>query len=190
MKYPNLFNHFNQISKLMEDEWLLVEPHLTEGKFLKGQSLISCGEPCSKVHIILKGLLRIFYIDQSGKEFTRAFRCENELAAPFGEILRGIPSIVNIEAMENSTVLTLDHSVLVNLYKKSNNWNTLGRVIAESHFMIKEKREFELILQSAEERYQHFLEDYGHIMHRISQYHIASYLGISPVSLSRILNKA
>jgi CRP-like cAMP-binding protein len=166
-----------------------MEPQLVEINFNKGDHLIRSGEEAKRVYIIVNGLVRIYCMDHSGKEYTRAFRCEGELAAPFGEILRGVPSVVNIESMENTTVLSLDHDVLEKLYLKSNSWNTIGRKIAETHFIIKEKREFELILQSAQERYEHFLEDYGHIKDRISQYHIASYLGISPVSLSRILNK-
>jgi CRP-like cAMP-binding protein len=190
LKYPDLFKQFAQLANLTTDEWLEIEPQLTEVKHAKGSRLVSSGEVYNKFHIIISGLVRIYYIDQSGKEFTRAFRCENEIAGPFGEILQKVPARINIEAMEPTTTLVVGHTVLTKLYEKYNNWNTLGRVIAEQHFLIKERREFQLVLFSAQERYQNFLNDYEHLMHRISQYHIASYLGISPVSLSRILNKS
>lgn len=75
-------------------------------------------------------------------------------------------------------------------YSKHPCWQTLGRLVAEKHFLAKEQREYEFLQLDVMERYNKFKEDFGPLMGKIPQHQIASYLGITPVALSRVLSKA
>lgn len=88
--------------------------------------------------------------------------------------------------MEDSTLITVDYETYQELLGSHTCWQIVARKLAEMVFILKEKREAELLLNSAPERYQQFLTDYPDLETRVPQYHIASYLGITPESLSRI----
>jgi CRP-like cAMP-binding protein len=172
-----------------DDEWIHVESLLTPQNFKKGEHIIRAGEKTDSMYIILKGLTRSYFIDQDGKEFNKIFLAENDIASAYVELLNNIPSRLNIEALEDTSCMVTKFKDIQALYQRHPCWNQLGRIIAENFFVLKEKREYEFLLLDAEKRYQNFLAEYSHILGRIPQYQIAAYLGITPVSLSRIINK-
>jgi CRP-like cAMP-binding protein len=172
-----------------DDEWIHVESLLTPQNFKKGEHIIRAGEKTDSMYIILKGLTRSYFIDQDGKEFNKIFLAENDIASAYVELLNNIPSRLNIEALEDTSCMVIKFKDIQALYQRHPCWNQLGRIIAENFFVLKEKREYEFLLLDAEKRYQNFLAEYSHILGRIPQYQIAAYLGITPVSLSRIINK-
>ena len=162
---------------------------LNEKSLKKGECLTRPGEKFEQLAVVKKGLFRLFYIGQEGREYVKTFRAEGEIAGPYAEILLGIPSRTFIEAMEDSEVLLLNFNDFVTLGKTHQCWKTIRYEMAEDHFVQKERREFELLQLSAVERYNNFLKEKKHLVDRIPQYHVASYLGITPVALSRILKK-
>jgi len=96
------------------------------------------------------------------------------------------PAKLNIDALEDSVVLRINHAELIDLYLKAPKFNRIFRVLLESHFMLQQQRMAQLFSSTAEERYQLFLETYPHLLNRLSQVQIAAYLGITPEFLSRI----
>jgi CRP-like cAMP-binding protein len=190
MKYPELYNNFKSLASIPEEEWLHIEPLLTPKSFKKDEMLIHEGEDNEFLYLIVKGLTRSYYVHPDGKEFIKIFLAENDIASAYVELLKGIPSRINVQAMEATDTLRFKYSDLVQLYDRHPCWNEVGRIIAEDFFILKEQREYEFLLLDAGQRYESFVEQYGKIQKRIPQYAIASYLGITPVSLSRILNKA
>lgn len=189
MKHEKLFNFYRQLVPLSQEEWLYAEGLMSFKKLKKGEKLIEPGDDCSTYSIVLKGLFRLYYIGADGREYIKVFRKENELLAPYAEMLQSIPSRTFIEAMENSEVCSFPADKLESLTNQSQNWKELRYKMTEKLFIEKEKKEFELLQLSAAERYENFIKNQPEVAGRVSQYHIASYLGITPVGLSRIINR-
>lgn len=189
VKYPQVYSKFKQLADIPESEWLHMEQYFTPLSFKKNEHLVHAGDSADNMYIITKGLTRSYYIDHEGKEFNKIFLAENEVASAYVEILMGIPARLNIQALENTEVLAVNFRDVEGMYKRDQCWNEVGRKIAEMFFILKEQREYEFLLLDAKNRYLNFLKDYDYIKNRIAQYHIAAYLGITPVSLSRIINQ-
>lgn len=152
----------------------------------RGAFFIQAGEQPQTLGFVLSGLLRLYYIDEAGGEYTKAFCVENSFVAAYSALLLGEPSRLFIEALEESALLVADYSAYQSLAAGSLRWQIMRGRLAEALFIRKEKREGELVLDDATARYRRFLAEYPGLEPRLKQYHIASYLGISPVSLSRI----
>ncbi len=152
----------------------------------KNEFFLQAGDIPDRLGYNVSGLLRLFYIDDSGKEINKHFCMENTVAVAYGPFLRREESEISIQALEDTKLLVIDHKTYDDLLSGHVCWQTVARKMAEFIFMLGQKRESEFLLIDAEERYLQFLRDYPNLISRISQYHIASYLGITPESLSRI----
>ena len=190
MKYELLYNKFRELADISAKEWEHLESKFSHKKFKKNEYLLEAGSEPRFMNIILSGLTRSFYIDHNGKEFNKIFFSQGDIASAYVEMLSKQPSRLSIQALEETDVLQVDYQHVQQLYDRDPAWNIIGRKIAENFFVIKEKREYEFLLLDAENRYKNFLEDYKDLKSRIPQYHVASYLGITSVSLSRLINAA
>jgi CRP-like cAMP-binding protein len=190
MKYPEVYDFFNSIVELPEEEWLIVEENIVKKSVKKGTMFLRPGDNASTFNLVLKGLLRLFYMDQNGNEYTKTFIRKNEIASPYAEMLQAIDSKVNIEALEDCEVIQFEYAFFKSLFDRHHCWNTLARKFSEKYFCLKEKKEYELLLLSAKERYDLFTVEFADLLDKIPQYQIASYLGITPVSLSRLLKNS
>jgi CRP-like cAMP-binding protein len=190
MKYPELYQHFDQWAKIPLDQWLDFETKLSERALSKGEFLLQAGDTTLDFGIVLQGLFRLYYTDKNGKEQIKAFRKSGELIGAYAEMLLGIPSRTYVQAMEPSRVVLIQRHEFLPFYNRHPCWQTLGRIVAEKHFLAKEQREFEFLQLDVLERYQIFKEEFGPLMGKIPQHQIASYLGITPVALSRVLSKS
>jgi CRP-like cAMP-binding protein len=190
MKYPQLYEQFNQWAKIPVEQWTIFEEKLAERSVRKGEYLLQAGDKALEFGIILNGIFRLYYTDKKGKEQIKAFRRDGELLGPYAEILLRIPSRTYIQAMENSRVVLINNDDFLPLYEKHSCWLTMGRLVAEKHFLAKEQREFEFLQLNVMERYKKFCEEHGPLIGKIPQHQIASYLGITPVALSRVLSKS
>ena len=190
MKYPQLYEQFNQWAKIPVEQWTIFEEKLAERSVRKGEYLLQAGDKALEFGIILNGIFRLCYTDKKGKEQIKAFRRDGELLGPYAEILLRIPSRTYIQAMENSRVVLINNDDFLPLYEKHSCWLTMGRLVAEKHFLAKEQREFEFLQLNVMERYKKFCEEHGPLIGKIPQHQIASYLGITPVALSRVLSKS
>jgi CRP-like cAMP-binding protein len=132
------------------------------------------------------GLFRLYYTTPDGAEYNKNFCGQNEFVASYSSLLMNKPAYFSIQALMDGELLVVRFQDFEALCDRHACWEKLGRKISERMFISKEKRERELLMYSAEERYRQFLGQYKHLENRIPQYHIASYLGITPVALSRI----
>ena len=123
------------------------------------------------------------------ENFNKAFAKESDFAGSISGIVSGAPSRFYIQALEDTDVLVLPTALIKEGYDRHPSWERLGRRLAERIALQKELREAAFLLDSAETRYHQFLQEFPDISNRIPQYHIASYLGITEVSLSRIRKK-
>ena len=179
----------DKLADVSEEEWAYFSGKLTEKIFDKNQLLFEAGEPVPDFFFIIKGLVRFFYLTEEGKEFNKAFAMENEFAGSFSAMIFDAPCRYYVQALEKTVALVLPIRLIKDVYDRHPAWERVGRRHAESVAVKKEIREGEFLLDSAETRYRRLLSDCPTLVDRVQQYHIASYLGITDVALSRIRNK-
>ena len=152
----------------------------------KDEYFLRAGEIPGRLGFNISGLLRLFYIDDSGKEINKHFCLEKTVVVAYKPFIRREESEIYIQALEDTKLLIIEYKTYNELLNSHICWQTIARKMAELIFILGQKRESELLLIDARERYRQFLVDYPNLVNRINQYHIASYLGITPESLSRI----
>jgi CRP-like cAMP-binding protein len=179
----------NKTVSVPEGEWEHFVQHLSERTFEKNEYLVRAGDVVNNFYFIIKGLVRFFYCTEDGKEFNKHFAMENGFAGSFHSLILHEPCGFFIQALEKTETIVLPNRVLNEFYDRHACWERLGRKNAEKLALIKEAREKELLLDSLEIRYRRFLKEFPGLADRIPQYHIASYLGVTDVALSRIRKK-
>ena len=152
--------------------------------------LLSVGESWNKLFYIHRGLIRLFYLDIEGKEFNKAFFAEGQTIWPVAPKDRTQGVLFNIAAIEATTVLECPFPNLYQLLQSAGQWGEFALPFAEVLVEQKFQREHDLLLLSATERLKLFSDTYPHIVSRLPDYHLASFLGITNVSLSRIKRAA
>ena len=180
--------HLKKYVDFNEAEWILFSQHLSFAKLKKKHYFAESGKVCNKVGFIVKGSVRYFHV-KDGEEITGYFSFENEFLSSYKSYLTGLPGHVYIQALEDSLLITftrkdmdemLSDPMLV--YKMER----FGRLIAEQYLCCYEDRVTAFITQTPEERYLELLNSGREILQRMPQHYVANYLGITPVSLSRI----
>ncbi|GAB3516713.1 Crp/Fnr family transcriptional regulator [Emticicia fontis] len=187
---PHPFISFvKRIVDLPEAEEAKVLLLLRPVKIARGEYYIREGQVPKKFAFVEKGLFRYSYINTKGTEFTKNFILENNFISAYSAMISQQPSRMFIEALEDSYVYDISYHDWLELKKGHPCWNEFLVVILEKAFSTKEIRERDLLLLEAQERYDIFKKEFPTLENRIKQHLIASYLGISPISLSRIRNK-
>jgi CRP-like cAMP-binding protein len=136
--------------------------------------------------IVRAGLLRHYYVDAKGRESVKAFRGPGEFSAPYAELIQRKPSRTFIQALAPTELLTFEVAAFDALADGSLELQRLARRFVEQHFVAKEQREYEFLMLTAEERYRQFCAERPEHLSHIPQHQVASYIGITPVALSRI----
>lgn len=158
-------------------------------KIKKDSCYIGEGETPKSFAYVFRGLFRYYYIDKKGNDFTKGFFFENSFISSYSAMIQNRESYFSIEALEDAEIIEIDYEKWKALLSNELVWHKLLLALIEKGYCIKESREREFLLFSAEERYKSFLKSFSDQQKRIKQHFIASYLGISPVSLSRIRKK-
>lgn len=182
-----LFKFIRKISAVSEVEIAKLALKARASSFHKGEIFLREGEICERLLFIKKGLFRYYLLDK-GKDVTKDFAVDmqNPFCTGYTSFILQQPSQIWIESLEDSSVLIWNRSDILPLFNEHHEWLQFSKKIVEHLFIRKERREVEWLKCSAKERYDHFLADFPGLSQRVSQYHIASYLGIAPESLSRI----
>ncbi|ULQ57691.1 Crp/Fnr family transcriptional regulator [Flavihumibacter rivuli] len=147
--------------------------------------LVREGDIARELYFVNKGVLRLFY-NKEGEEVTGFLFSEGLFASSYESFLRRAPSIQSLETLEDADLLVLTSDALEKLYQDVPRINILTRKIAEQRFINAQLLLSSFIMETPEERYRKFAEQHPEILLRVPQHIIASYLGITPVSLSRI----
>lgn len=173
------------IHKLIEE----LEGHGKRKIYDQKQVFVREGEIPNKIGLIKKGLFRYYYLTKEGKEFTKVFMKEGDIISSYISMISREKSYYTIEAIEKSEIIQINLHQWNKLRKKDYKWDKLLIAFLEKGYGIKEKREREFLLMDSESRYKAFLEEYPNLENRVRQHMIASYLGITPIALSRIRRK-
>ena len=155
-------------------------------QFDRNAHVVLPGQISHKVLFVSGGLLRFYYVDSNGFESNKAFVSANEFAAPLAAFHLGLPVSYGVQALEVTNLLAANYGEFVALFDSAPVFDRLGRKLAEYLLIRKERRTRSFLQQDAAERYADFVREYPDLVDRVPQYHIASYLGISEVSLSRL----
>jgi CRP/FNR family transcriptional regulator, anaerobic regulatory protein len=159
-------------------------------KYPRKALLLTTGEKWDKIFYIHQGLVRLFYAAAEGREFNKGFYCEGQLIWPVAPSVRRKDSLFSIAALENLTVSVCSFALFHSWLEQRGYWEKFALPYAEAFAERLFMREYEFLLNSAAERYRNFCIEYPGLVRRIPDYHLASYLGITNVSLSRIKNTA
>ncbi len=184
-----LKEYIDKIIPFAENEVEKFTSLFIEKKIKKNEYFATEGEYSNKLGFLTNGVMRAFFCNSNGNEYTKTFFTKSNFLAAYSSIVTNEKSLINIQAITASTVLVADFKEIVNLYNQYPKIERLGRIFAEQKFAIKEKREIELVTLNATERYQIFRKEHKGLENLIPQYYIASYLGITPTQLSRIRSK-
>ncbi|WP_256006731.1 Crp/Fnr family transcriptional regulator [Pedobacter deserti] len=183
--YETVIQSLRALVDFSEEELFLFMKALKARSLAKGQHLFQAGETCSHMWLIHTGALRYYTVSDSGEQnFWFAF--EGEWLGDYGSFLSRTPSRHALQALENTEAFGLSYSAMQDLYAWAACFERFGRLIAENLFLTTERSRQELASVSAEQRYLNLIARHPEIIRRVSQQHIASYLGIQPQSLSRI----
>ncbi len=159
-----------------------------EVRLKKHELLQQSGAICPYVYFVIKGILRGYIVDNR-KKITTWITSENQLISSIRGFLLQQPTPENIEALEDCHLLALHHSDLDYAYQHFLEFNIVGRKISEYYYTFAEDRAFICRLSKATDRYNYFMAQNSHLVNRISLSYIASYLGISIETLSRIRSR-
>lgn len=181
----SLLNNIQNLIRLSQEEKDIVTALFKEKTYKKGDFFLVEGQICKQVGFVTKGLMR-YYINHDGEEKTYAFSQENQYVCNYESFLPQNPSSKIIQALEDSDVFVISHSDLQLLYAKVREGERYGRIAIETVFLQILKDINSLYTETPEVRYERFLHNHPDLQQRISQYHIASFVGVKPQSLSRI----
>jgi len=171
-----------------EAEWILFTQHLTLSNLKKKHYFTTPDKVCDKVGFIIKGAVRYFHM-KDGEDITGYFSFENEFLSSYKSYLTGQPGYTYIQALEDTKLITFtrrDMDEMLNNPMLAYKMERFGRLISEHYLICYEDRVASFVTQTPEERYLQLLSTGREILQRMPQHYIANYLGITPVSLSRI----
>jgi CRP-like cAMP-binding protein len=170
---------------LSSDDEAIIRSLFRVEKLQKGQHLLQAGNICKNIFFIEQGLVR-YYAIIDGEEKTSYFNKEGEFVCDYASFLPQTPSIINIQALEPSTVYFISHNNMQLLYERVKYGERFGRRALEDVYVNLIHQVNSLYNDPPELRYQIFLTRFPDTGQRIPQYYIASYIGVKPQSLSRI----
>jgi CRP-like cAMP-binding protein len=155
----------------------------------KKQFVIRPGYTAKCQYYVVEGVFRAYIVDEKGEEHTVQLAIEDWWITDSSSYLSQTPATMFVAALEDSVVLQIDHETEQRLKAGSHKIETYFRIMAERTAAFRQRRIISNLTQTAEERYNNFVEKYSHIANRVPQYVLASYLGMTTEFLSRIRNK-
>lgn len=178
---------FLQALVLMSDkEFEDSKSHFSVVHLKKGDFFLKNGKVCKQIGFVNRGTLRTFYLNEKAVEITACFRTENSLISSYKSFLLQEPSILSVEALEDSELIVIEYAPLQKLYSSSMAWLNVGRLTAELAYIDMEQYASVLNNESAKEKYLRLLDEQPEIMQKANIEHLATYLGVTRRTLSRI----
>ncbi|MGQ3678151.1 MULTISPECIES: Crp/Fnr family transcriptional regulator [Tenacibaculum] len=186
MELPNFKKYLIEKGGLSEDDYLQIQPFISLKNVSKSDFLLKEGDVCSHFFFVEKGLLRLYALNEEGKENILQFATENWIVSDRGSVYFQQPSTYYIDAVEDTLVIMLDEDFINKVSKINTDFRRKNEHLLQKHIRQLYKRISQLLGASAKRRYLDFVNMYPDIMLRVPQWMIASYLGITPESLSRV----
>ncbi len=196
MKYEKLKKFLFKYVNLSSVEWFFCEQFINISKFKKGDIIHHAGDTLNKLIYVNEGVIRSYILDYNGNDYTWeiCFNDENAsvpnvFAVDYDSFVTQTPSKFTMEVIDDVELFWISFDVVQTLYKFSKRYERLGRLLAEDGYVYAQRRVVDMMIKSSLERYEDFITIHGHLLNKVPQYHIASYLKISPQHLSTIKQK-
>lgn len=184
--YEVYFDHFNKKVPLTQAEQSLIKDHLSVKKIRKKQYLLQEGDVCKTIAFVEKGMLRSYSVDDNGTEHIMQFAPEGWFISDMFSFITGDAANYNIEAIEDSELVLISKSANEELMNKCAKYERFSRILVTGAYVALQKRINSLMSFTLEERYETFMLQYPDIARRVPQHMIASYIGLTPETLSRV----
>ena len=175
-----------QIIPISDEEFEKALPYFEKLNLKRGDYFVQQGKVCRQIAFINKGTLRTFYLNHKSDDVTSCFCNENCFATSYKSFIQRSPSELAIQAMVDSELFVISYENLNKLYDTNPIWLTIGRVLAEREYLIVEKYASMLNNETAKEKYLRLMKEQPSIVQIASVEDIASYLGVTRRTLSRI----
>lgn len=182
----NIINYLSEVLEIPKESAESCGNFYTTKKVTKNEFLLRENEICTQTYFVEKGLLRMYSIDRSGKEHIIQFAPEKWLISDRSSLYFNEKSKYYIEAVEDSEILLLKNDFFLDITGKFPNTAENNDLLLQKHIRNLQNRVNSLLAETAEERYMNFIRMYPDILQRVPQWMVASYLGITPESLSRV----
>jgi CRP-like cAMP-binding protein len=176
---------YYKLPELTAKDWLMLIPIAKIRMIKKGDIFIKTGAVSEELAFIIKGSFRFFY-KKEDVEKTAYFAFENQMMASFEGILEEAPSKTTIQALEDGEIFVLDYAKMRKMYHIAPKFENIGRVIGEYYILMLHNQLSSFLLDTPEERYLKLVENNSDLLNKVPLQYIASYIGVTPVSLSRI----
>lgn len=160
--------------------------HFEKESVEKNQTLVRDGQVCNKLYFIDKGLGRSFYLKEDGKEITQWFFIEGKIMSSVESFFQQIPSLYYLQMLEDSVVYSITRENIDMLFNKYHNMERFGRLLSTEMLTRVVNKLNALQFQTARERYTYMLTEFPNISNRVPLGYLASYLGMTQETLSRI----
>lgn len=164
----------------------MIEPLFQRTTLPKHEHFIKEQEIARKIAFLESGIVRAYFTNREGQEYNKQFFLAPSSIGGYSSLLTGKSHLIPQQALTDCIIWTADYRAISSQYDNFTDLERLARKMAEYYFLEKEKKELEIVLLDASERYKIFQKEFPGVEQQIPQYHIASYLGISAVQLSRI----
>lgn len=183
------------LSRILLDKGIMevslpeVIPLFRQAHISSGSIVLSQGQHWNELMVIRQGIFRLYYLDSDGKESNKGFFSEKQILAPIARSAIEKPSLFFVEALTNVEVYSCHYDQLATLLKKCSGGRYFYNRLTENLLEDKIRREIMFLQLDARGRYERFVTDFPDLHERVPLHHLASYLGMTDVTLSRIRRK-
>lgn len=185
MSTNEIHRYLNSISPITDAAWIDFETLLNTSTLERNAYLLREGENAHLCYLLLDGVIRVFYSNE-GNEYNKTFFIKGMFPTPITALLSGEPSHLSFQALTDCNLIQFSYKKFRNLFEKHRCIESLMLRIMEHEWINKERHDIRMVTNDATTNYLIFREEYPDLENLIPQYHIASYLGITPIQLSRI----
>ncbi len=182
-----------QLINIDETEWNATGIKFNSVYYKKGDIINKEGEVFRNIYFINSGIVRSYFIDSKGRDFTWYIHysgdkanLKNLFVVDYASFIKQEPSKLFFEVIEDTELFSIDFNSIQKLYNLSAKWQEFGRLMADEGYYHIHHRTMSLLTENAKTRYKRLLKENPNLLQIVPQYYIASYLGITPQSLSRI----
>lgn len=185
----SIIKFFNNIIPLSEKTISSISKLFVFDELKKEEYFIRKGQLAKEIAFLETGIVRAYYINNDGKEYNKTFFSAPSIIGSYASLISKQKNVVAQQALTDCKIWKASFHKIEKLSEDNIEIERLRRIISEGYFLSNEKKEIEMALLDAGKRYLILQKEYPGIELQIPQYHIASYLGISPTQLSRIRKK-
>mgnify|MGYP001627209844 CR=1 FL=1 len=181
-----LQTYLTSLLPLSTEAWAEGLTYFSKQKLNKGEIFIQQHELCRHIGFVAAGSLRVFFTNEQGEDITSCFCTENMFTTSFKSFVAQQPSALTVIALEDTELYVISYDNLQKLYSISTGWQNIGRILTEKAYLSLEQHSISLNKESARDKYLRLLEEQPKVLLTAKMDDIASYLGVTRRTLSRI----